>query len=156
MNDLKLNTKLVLVLVVVFVGSLWPVCDGALNEIDLVTLTQNNNAYLIDKLLVLVVLPEKVNLASPVKTKLFEDLATELNKTDETIQVATIKDPEFGKLYGILKFPQLFFYRDGNFVIYKGDLGLNSSTPILEWIETTTEKKTRRLNDANFEHDTQV
>lgn len=45
------------------------------------------------------------------------------------------------------------YFRDGNRVIYSGDI---NALKIFEWIEEMVEKKTKRFDDSSFEHDTQA
>ena len=58
------------------------------------------------------------------------DVLNELKKTVESFNANTnenqitfkgITGQRFAKKYGVLKYPQFFFFRKGNFVQYKGE-----------------------------------
>ncbi len=91
---------------------------------------------------------------------------------EDQISINAVVSNSFVKKYSILKFPQFFFFRKGNFVQYKGlyaniaflncfyfdcyILGELSSKRMFDWIEKTMYKKTFILTDNTFEHDTQA
>ena len=95
-------------------------------------------------------------------------------RSEPQIRIQAIKSLKFAQKLGILKFPQVYFFRDSDFVLYKGIylnkfllvlsvifqtstcLGSYKAANMFSWIEETTEKKTFRLTDSTFEHDTQA
>jgi len=57
---------------------------------------------------------------------IFQNFVPELNKlnqdSNEKIDVFTVNDKVFHANYGINKFPQILFYRNGNYLTYNGYL----------------------------------
>ncbi len=49
------------------------------------------------------------------------------NTNENQISLKGITSEKFIKKYGVLKFPQIFFFRKGNYVNYKGSLHFDSN-----------------------------
>lgn len=87
----------------------------------------------------------------------FKSLIDELNEStsQQQIEVLAFKNKELAAKYGIVQFPHVRYFRHENFVVYGNDMILNAES-LFNWIEETVDKKTRRLSDSSFEHDTQA
>ena len=49
-------------------------------------------------------------------------------RSEPQIKIQAIKSQKFAQKLGILKFPQVYYFRDSDFVLYKG-IYLNNPTP---------------------------
>lgn len=99
---------------------------------------------------------DKVSVEELKQLDKFKALIDELNEStsQQQIQVLAVQNQALAAKHGIAQFPHVRYFRDENFVIYGND-HLNPES-LFNWIEETVEKKTRRLSDSSFEHDTQA
>jgi hypothetical protein len=72
---------------------------------------------------------------------------------NQAVSFFTTSDSMFIKVYAVLKFPQIIFFRNGRYLLFKGDLTLKN---LNEWLESNRDRLTHDLTDATFEHDTQA
>ena len=61
----------------------------------------------------------RIDVLSELK-KSIENFNANANANENQINFKGITSQKFIKKYGVLKFPQLFFFRNGNYVNYKG------------------------------------
>ncbi len=99
---------------------------------------------------------EKVSDEDLQQLNKFNELINEINEStsQQQIQIFGVLNQALTKQFGIAKFPRLRYYRDENYVVYDGEQ--IDADSLVNWIEEFLEKKTRRLNDNSFEHDTQA
>ena len=99
---------------------------------------------------------EKVSDEDLQQLNKFNELINEINEStsQQQIQIFGVPNQALTKKFVIAKFPRLIYYRDENYVVYDGEQ--IDADSLVNWIEEFLEKKTRRLNDNSFEHDTQA
>jgi hypothetical protein len=116
---------------------------------DLGLIIENNEQHFI-----LIVCDDSQESTKGLLFEQFLPAIEELNAaTNEKISYFAVNDAMFNKKFGLKKFPQVLFFRRGNYITFKGKLTVDS---LLEWVELFKEKKTIELYDSSFEHDTQA